>query len=137
MTHKVLVVDDDADARSTLLCVLAPVAEVIAAADGSEALRLIAAEKPELALLDVSMPEMGGLELLESGLKLAPRMKVVMLTGQSDIAVAKAALDKGARAYITKPVDPQRLRDEIRDILESNERADDHARKMPWRVNAP
>lgn len=134
MTHKILVVDDDADARSTLVRVLAPVAEVIAAADGAEALRLIAAEKPELALLDVSMPELSGLEVLESGLRLAPRMTVVMLTGQSDIAVAKAALEKGARAYITKPVDPQRLREELRDIMEGNERADDPSRRMPWRV---
>lgn len=134
MTHKILVVDDDADARSTLLCVLAPVADVISAADGAEALRLIAGEKPELALLDVSMPEMGGLEVLESGLRLAPRMTVVMLTGQSDIAVAKTALEKGARAYITKPVDPQRLRDELRDIMEGNERVGDPSRRMPWRV---
>jgi DNA-binding NtrC family response regulator len=137
MTHKILVVDDDDDARQTLLCVLSPVADVVAAASGAEALRMLEVERPELMLLDVGMPGMGGLDVLESGLKLAPRLVVVMLTGQCDIAVAKAALERGARAYITKPVDPRRLREEIQDILGLNSQADDAEHRMPWRVIVP
>lgn len=134
MTHKILVVDDEADARRILRYVLAPVAEVLEAADGADALRQIEAERPQLVLLDVVMPEMGGLDVLESGLKLLPSLIIVMLTGQSDIAVAKAALERGARAYITKPIDPQRLRDTVEDLLGLNAQAGDGERKMPWRV---
>lgn len=134
MAHKILVVDDDAETRRILRCVLAPVAAVIEAADGAEALLKIRAERPQLVLLDVVMPEMGGLDVLESGMILAPRLIVVMLSGQSDIAIAKAALDKGARAYITKPIDPRKLRDVIEDLLGMNESADDSDRNKPWRV---
>lgn len=134
MGRKILIVDDEPDARQTLQCVLAPLAEILTAADGPQALGLIAAFRPDLMLLDMEMPEMGGLEVLESGLKLVPAMSVVMLTAQSDISVANAALEKGARAYITKPIDPSRLRDEVRDILGLNESPDDPERKAPWRV---
>lgn len=132
MARKILIVDDEPDARQTLQCVLAPLAEISVAADGAQALAAIAGEKPDLALLDVEMPEMGGLEVLEAGLRLAPAMCVVMLTAQSDISVAKAALEKGARAYITKPIDPQRLRDEIRDLLGGS--PEDPEQRKPWRV---
>lgn len=134
MTHKILVVDDDADARQTLLCVLSPLGEILEAADGADALRKIKHDRPELVLLDVLMPEMGGLDVLESGLKLSPAMNVVMLTGQSDIAVAVAALEKGARAYITKPVDPKRLRDELSDILDPEAPPGGGGETKPWRV---
>lgn len=132
--HKILIVDDEPDARQTLRCVLEPIATVLEAPDGAEALRLLAAERPELMLLDMGMPVMGGLDVLESGLKLIPGLRVVMLTAESDIAVAKAALERGARAYITKPVDPQRLRDELTDILKMGGRPDDPDRRKPWRV---
>lgn len=134
MAHMILVVDDDAETRRVLRCVLAPIASVIEAADGAEALLKIRAERPQLTLLDVVMPEMGGLDVLESCQALAPRMIVVMLSGQSDIGIAKTALDRGARAYITKPIDPQRLRDVIEDLLWMNARADDPDRRKPWRV---
>lgn len=134
MGRKILIVDDEPDARHTLQCVLSPLAEILTAADGPQALAAIAAFKPDLMLLDMEMPEMSGLEVLETGLKAAPAMSVVMLTAQSDISVAKEALEKGARAYITKPIDPSRLRDEIRDLLGLNSKPDDPERKAPWRV---
>lgn len=134
MGRKILIVDDEPDARHTLQCVLSPLAEILTAADGPQALAAIAAFKPDLMLLDMEMPEMSGLEVLETGLKAAPAMSVVMLTAQSDISVAKEALEKGARAYITKPIDPSRLREEIRDILGLNTSPDDPERKAPWRV---
>ncbi len=134
MARTILIVDDEPDARQTLQCVLAPLADILTAADGPEALRKIAESNPDLMLLDMEMPGMGGLEVLESGLKIVPAMCVVMLTAQSDIAVAKSALEKGARAYITKPIDPQRLRDEIRDLLGLNSNPDDPDHRAPWRV---
>ena len=134
MMPKILVVDDDAETRRVLGCVLAPVAAIIEAADGADALLKIRSDKPQLVLLDVVMPEMGGLDVLRSALILVPTMAVVMLSGQSDIAVAKSALDRGARAYITKPIDPRQLREVVEDILGLNEDDGDPDRKKPWRV---
>lgn len=134
MAHKILIVDDDSDTRRILRYVLSPVAAVLEASSGADALAQIKAEKPRLVMLDLVMPGIGGLEVLEAGLKLFPNMTVVMLTGQSDVGVAKAALDKGARAYITKPIDPQRLREVVEDMLgtDSTDAGDD--RRKPWRV---
>lgn len=134
MTPKILIVDDDAETRRVLCCVLAPVACVIEAAGGADALRKIREEKPALVLLDVVMPEPGGLEVLRAALELTPAMSVVMLSGQSDIGVAKTALDRGARAYITKPIDPQELRDVIEDLLGLASDDDEPDRRKPWRV---
>lgn len=134
MAHKILVVDDDSDTRRILRYVLSPVAAVLEASNGADALAQIKAEKPRLVMLDLVMPGIGGLEVLEAGLKLFPNMTVVMLTGQSDVGVAKAALDKGARAYITKPIDPQRLREVVEDILGADSTDADDDRRKPWRV---
>ncbi|NNN07263.1 MAG: response regulator [Elusimicrobia bacterium] len=128
--HSVLVVDDEADIRQILLCVLAPVCEVLAAADGTEALRLIRSRRPGLLLLDVAIPGMSGLDLLAAARWLDPSLLVVMLTGEHDLAVAKRALDAGARAYITKPFEQRALRDEIARLLEDIAPVPDR----PWRV---
>jgi len=134
MAHKILIVDDEPDSLMTLRCVLAPICAVLEAPDGPEALRLLASERPDLMLLDVEMPVLSGLAVLDSALRLNPALNVVMLTAQSDIAVAKAALERGARAYITKPVDAQRLRDVITDFLRMSARSGDSDGKRPWRV---
>lgn len=134
MAQKILIVDDDADTRRILRYVLAPVAAVLEADGGAEALRLIGAERPSLVLLDLVMPGVGGLEVLEAGMRQVPTMVVVMLTGQSDISVAKSALDKGARAFITKPIDPQRLREVVEDILGTGAPGGADDRTKPWRV---
>jgi FixJ family two-component response regulator len=68
-------------------------------------------------LLDVSMPEMGGLAVLEAARALDPRLAVVMLTGESDLGVARKALDLGARSFITKPFDVEVVLDELRRLL--------------------
>lgn len=134
MMPKILVVDDDAETRRVLSCVLAPVAAIVEAEDGADALLKIRSDKPQLVLLDVVMPELGGLDVLESALALIPTMAVVMLSGQSDIAIAKTALDRGARAYITKPIDPRQLRDVVEDLLGLNEPEGGSDRRKPWRV---
>ena len=133
MAPKILVVDDDGDTRRILCYVLAPVGAVVEAAGGAEALAKIQAERPSVVLLDLVMPEVGGLEVLEKALRLVPSLCVIMLTGQSDISVAREALERGARAYITKPIDPQRLRETVEDLIGAGSPDDDDRRK-PWRV---
>jgi DNA-binding NtrC family response regulator len=135
MPKKILIVDDDADLRKIVSMVLAPVADVVEAANGQDALDLIRAERPDLMLVDLVMPEMDGIETLTAARRISPDLVVVMLTGQNDVVMAKRALDAGARAYVTKPLDEAYLRSEIRRILEGDEARDpEDASGRPWRV---
>lgn len=134
MVQKVLIVDDDSDLRQTLMLVLAPLCDVLECSNGSDALRLIARERPSLMLLDVAMPEMDGLDVLKSARELDPALTVVMLTGEDDVGTAKRALDGGARAYMTKPFESSSLRDSIRRELAGLLSCPTPYR--PWRVQA-
>lgn len=134
MAPKILVVDDDADTRRILRYLLEPIASVIEAEGGAAALIMIESERPQLVLLDLVMPEVGGLEVLDAGMIRDPSLKIVMLTGQSDIGVARNALERGARAFITKPIDPERLREVIEDLLSSGGGGGDPGERKPWRV---
>jgi DNA-binding response OmpR family regulator len=134
MRRKILVVDDDADMRQILLCALDPLADVLEAADGHEALRKLKAERPRLMLLDVAMPEMDGLEVLKAARDFDPNLVVVMLTGESDLTVAKRTLDLGARSYVTKPFDAEVVYAEIQRLLDDMSRDRSAAPYRPWRV---
>ena len=113
----ILIVDDDEDLRRMLRGALYPVCEVIEASNGLDALCLLQRQKPRLVLLDMMMPEMGGLEVLSAARRAEPSIPVVMLTGDSDVDSAVTALERGASAYITKPFDPAYLRDEVARLL--------------------
>jgi DNA-binding NtrC family response regulator len=127
---KILIVDDDEDLRRMLCGALSPVGEVIEASNGLDALCLLQREKPRLMLLDMVMPEMGGLEVLAAARRIEPSTPVVMLTGDDDMDSAVTALDRGARAYITKPFDPAYLRDEVARLIQPSAKEGD----APWQV---
>lgn len=131
MVPLILIADDDPDIRRVLRGLLEPLAEVAEAADGAQALERLRAVKPRLLLLDVVMPELSGIAVLQAARELAPDLPVLMLTGESDLAMAQLALESGARAYITKPFEPERLLDEVRRLLDPSDTAPS---SRPWRV---
>lgn len=131
MACSILVVDDDDDLRRVLRVVLEPVCRVLDCGDGAGALRLLEAEKPSLMLLDVSMPGQDGLEVLKEARLLHPELPVLMLTAEHDLAVARSALDHGARAFVTKPFDPEALRDDVCRLLGLIPPSEPY---RPWRV---
>lgn len=63
----------------------------------------------KLALLDINMPEMTGLELLEQIQKVRPSLNVIMITGMGDMEIAHKCMELGARDFITKPFDLEYL----------------------------
>lgn len=137
MTEKILIVDDDPDMLEVLRWALSPIGRVLEAADGRAALRLARSERPRLILLDVTMPGMDGIEVLKRVRSFDSKVIVVMLTGLSDIEVAKESLDNGARAYITKPFDDRDLAEEVARLLEKDDRkagAESASGGCPWRV---
>lgn len=130
MSPKLLIVEDDADMRRALRAALGRSCAIIEAESGAEALRLVEDERPQLMLLDIALPDLSGLDVLAEALKRLPALTVVMLTGDDDVETAALALDGGARAYVTKPFDPEYLRGEIERLLAPGQRAGD----PPWRV---
>jgi DNA-binding response OmpR family regulator len=134
MNKKILVVDDDADARRILVRLLKATGTVLEAATGAEALRLIEDEKPRIMLLDIIMPGMSGLQVLEASRPYGVPMTIIMLTGQKDIELAKRALGLGATEYITKPFDLADLKDKIKLCLESAPKDAKKDGAPPWRT---
>jgi UDP-3-O-[3-hydroxymyristoyl] N-acetylglucosamine deacetylase len=100
----VLVVDDEAEIRASVRGVLADEGlRVLEAEDGRQALEVLAHERPELVLLDVWMPEMDGIQLLER-LRAEPSSpEVVMISGHGNIETAVKATKLGAFDFIEKP----------------------------------
>ena len=105
---KILVVDDERAIRSTLKEILEyENYSVVDAADGMEALELVKNDQFDVILLDIKMPRMDGLEVLEEILKTCDT-PVVMISGHGTIETAVEAIKKGAYDYIAKPLDLNR-----------------------------
>jgi DNA-binding response OmpR family regulator len=103
---KILVVDDEPEACDALKEFLSMKGyEVSTAQDGQTALRKIKEYDPQIVLLDVIMPGMNGIKVLQEIKKMDPKIGVIMVTVVTDEAQAKKTLELGAYDYITKPVD--------------------------------
>jgi DNA-binding NarL/FixJ family response regulator len=77
--------------------------EVVARArDGAEALELIQTQKPQVALLDVRMPRMSGIEVARESLRTTPETGILLYTGYAERALMIEALDAGARGFVLK-----------------------------------
>ena len=117
----VLVVDDDRTLRRLCESTLKSEYRVLLAGDGEEALRLLYQHRPELILLDISMPVMDGWETCRRIRQLCDT-PVIMLTamdGEDDVV---RGLDSGADDYVTKPFHPAQLRARIRAVLRRERR---------------
>jgi DNA-binding NtrC family response regulator len=120
---RILIVEDDAAQRVGLQQLLRSWgfdAEV--ASDGQEALTRVAVERPTIVLSDLIMPGMGGLDLLKSlRQQLDSEITVVLLTAQGTVETAVEAIKQGAYDYLAKPIDPQRLKILLDQIVERND----------------
>jgi len=88
------------------------------AADGQEALQCITTFRPSIIISDLVMPRMGGLELLRALKDEGNALTVVILTAQGTVETAVEAIKEGAYDYLTKPVEPQRLKILLDKIVE-------------------
>ncbi len=110
-THGTLLVIDDEDAVSTLIERLfrRESFKVVRARDGRQGLELAARESPNVVVLDLNLPDIDGLKVLERLKAMAPTLPVVMLTGSLDLKTAIAATRLGANEYLTKPFNTEEL----------------------------
>ena len=87
--------------------------------DPEEFLRYAQTHRPVVALIDVCMPQMSGLEVQSRLGKISPSTRVIVLTGKDDPLVRSTAMNAGASAYLTKPFDDEELLIAVRLALAS------------------
>jgi CheY-like chemotaxis protein len=118
--RRILVVDDDVVIQKLLQVNFQMEGyEVSLAGDGVEALERVAEDPPDLILLDVMMPRMGGIECA-SKLKSDPETKdipIIILSAKAQDADVKAGKAAGADEYVTKPFDPLDLLDRVANLI--------------------
>lgn len=103
---KILVIDDNPHVVDILRTYLREEGYgVLGALTSDEGLKLAILSRPELVLLDISLPGTNGIELLKRIRSINPTTRVIMVTGSVDPVLARAALALGALAYIDKPFD--------------------------------
>src|SRR5262249_51170511 len=111
----VLIAEDEANMRRVLAALLERDGfRTVLAADGEAALEALGREPIDAILTDLRMPKLNGLELLEAVRRRHPEIPVIMLTAHGTVGSAVEALKRGAFDYLTKPFDP----DEIRQVVE-------------------
>jgi two-component system, OmpR family, alkaline phosphatase synthesis response regulator PhoP len=122
MAKKILVVDDKLELRTLLKSYLTQEGfDVVTANDGQEALYVARHEKPNLIILDLMMPEMGGYEFMRSYNREA-ETPVVILTAKIDENDKVLGLELGADDYVTKPFSPRELTARVRAVLRRAEK---------------
>lgn len=106
----VLVVDDEVGARESLKMILKGDYQVFLAKDAEEAFRQIEHHSPDVILLDIILPDMDGLRVLEKLKQTLPEQIVIMITATKTVKTAVEAMKLGAYDYVTKPFDVDELR---------------------------
>jgi DNA-binding NtrC family response regulator len=116
---RVLIVEDDPTTRLGLTELVRTWGFATeAAADGEEALQRITAFRPSIIISDLVMPRMGGLELLRALKEEGGELTIVILTAQGTVETAVEAIKEGAYDYLSKPIEPQRLKILLDKIVE-------------------
>jgi DNA-binding NarL/FixJ family response regulator len=116
---RILVVDDHAIVRSGIRRLLKERAgtDVLEAASGEAALEAVQAGAPDLVLLDLNLPALGGLELLRRLLRAAPGMAILIFSQHSEAIYAAKALEAGARGFVSKNAMPEELLEAVDAVL--------------------
>jgi DNA-binding response OmpR family regulator len=123
MARTILVVDDETTLRETLVDALETEGfRVVSAADGREALTVFRAERPDLVLLDLMLPELSGIEVCRI-IRAESGVPIVMLTAKDSELDKVVGLELGADDYVTKPFSLRELSARIRALFRRSEQA--------------
>ena len=120
-TTRILVIDDERSIRNTLKEILEyENYEVDTAEDGFEGLELLSQKKYDVAICDIKMPKMDGIEVLDKIMQSYPDTPVVMISGHGDIDTAVGSIKKGAFDFIQKPLDLNRILITLRNAMDKS-----------------
>jgi len=119
---RILVVDDDETIRTTMKAILEDEGYLVdLASTGKEAIQKTQDKNYNVALLDIRLPDMEGVELLKLMKDNIPKTRKIMVTGYPSMQNAISALNKNADAYLLKPVDVEKLLNTVKEQLEAQE----------------
>lgn len=111
MREKILIVDDQFGIRILLNEILQKEGyHIFQAANGQQALSITERHDPDLVLLDMKIPGMDGLEILEEMKKIKPEIRVIIMTAYGELKMIEASKQMGALAHFTKPFDIEEIR---------------------------
>lgn len=115
----IIVLDDVADAAVMIKRMLSRLGhQVEAFTDEEQAVEHVRQHPVDLAILDVKLLKMTGVEVLEEIRKISPATRAIMLTGYPTLETARQALQLGAREYCVKPIDREELEAKVASVLE-------------------
>lgn len=119
MGKGILIVDDAAFMRMVIRDILVKAGYEVAgeAADGKEAIRLYRTLKPELVLLDITMPEMDGIDALKKIMLEDKDAKVIMCSALGQSSMVIESIQAGAKDYIVKPFQADRVIDSVKKLI--------------------
>ncbi len=124
-SYRVLIADDVLETRRNTRLMLAdnPMVDIVAIAhNGREAVELAKKHQPDIALLDINMPEMNGFEAFQAMYKIFPTMACVIISAEDDNQSFRSAMNVGAREYLVKPFTVYQLNNAVKrvgDIVKS------------------
>lgn len=121
---RMMIVDDSNMIRSRITRLvqngmIGQVHVVAQAANGVEALALAARHRPELVTMDLTMPEMDGVECITKLLQMMPKTNILVVSALTDKATAIAALRQGARGFVNKPFSDDELRMALLELMDA------------------
>ena len=120
---KLLLVDDEVGYLNVLTNRLTKRnIEVAKASSGTEAIQILRKNEFDVAVLDLKMEDMDGIEVLKIFKKMDPQLNVIMLTGHGSEKAAKEGIEYGAMDYLTKPCEFEELLEKIREAYQKRHR---------------
>ncbi|NVN98983.1 MAG: sigma-54-dependent Fis family transcriptional regulator [Geobacteraceae bacterium] len=121
MKSKILVIEDDPSILQMIKHLFESEGmEVFSDESGDSAERIVAAQQPNAAIIDITLPGRSGLEILSSIKKIDPGLAIIMMSGHSNTQYAIEAMKSGAYDYLTKPLELVRLKAVVDKALECN-----------------
>ncbi|HEX6901358.1 MAG TPA: response regulator [Thermoanaerobaculia bacterium] len=128
----VAVVDDEESVRRAFRrLLLAAGMDVETFASGQEFLASLQTRRPDCAVLDLSLPGLTGLDVLERLAAAGVRVPIVMVSGHDQPGIAELALAAGVAAYLRKPLDDESLLNAVASAVRAASRAAEHGTKVP------
>ncbi|MBI5209278.1 MAG: response regulator [Elusimicrobia bacterium] len=111
MKQKVLIVDDEPSIRRLIGRVVSELgAEPVEVEDGALAAKAVSEHRPAVVLLDLHMPRLDGIAAIDDIRGAAPGVAIIVVTGDATDKRAKLAMDRGANAFLSKPIDVSHLK---------------------------
>ncbi|MCL2840556.1 MAG: response regulator [Defluviitaleaceae bacterium] len=122
----VLIVDDVAYMRIVIKDILVKTCgydkgSILEASGGKEAIAKYKQEKPEIVLCDILMPEVSGIDVVKELIALDPDVKIIMCTSSSEMENVTECINNGAKDYILKPPNPERVKQAVEKIKSKND----------------